>query len=470
LNLQQGLIDATFEIHLEDLLKLRKQTRIALVEEYRSQLFESARDAKGGWEALSRYLTRVLGRKISGASLGKWRMGRRHIKNKNTWIDAPAPLDVVVALSEMLGEGNEKFSTREIEKHVLFLKGQGKSYRVSRPTFPISLANSYTAAVIGHVLHDGHLEKQRLRVVYCNKDLENLLHYKRSIKGMLGAQKVEFGEINDKEGTTRLSCPNIVGYFLVLFGVRPGNKLETGVAPPCSLIKCEREVLAAYLRALSTDEASIRPASSGSGGCIKIELASRNPAEPPELIRADWEIFRKIRINPGPIHLTKIRLTKHGEISASWLFIITGRKNFEIFKEKVGFVSTRKRNKLDEILKRYRYPTDYVLLKGNFRTKLFQDAIKCSGGIQNYCTWLKHKLSRKVTLASVHDWANGRFPSPLDAIVATVELLKGRLGTKLSLKDVYSNIIQYKPDRNSEATLSQQGLAGLVEKLGFQIP
>jgi hypothetical protein len=255
----------------------------------------------------------------------------------------PAPLDVVVALSEMLGGNNEKLGLREIEKHVLFLKGQGNSYRVWSPRFPISLGHPHTAAVIGHVLHDGYLEKQRLRVIYCNKEPENLLRYKRSIKGMLGAQKVEFAEIKDKDGTARLSCPNIVGYLLVLLGVQPGNKLKINAAPPPSLVNCKKGALEGYLRALSTDEASVRPANNGSGGCIKVELASRSPTKPSKLIRVDWEIFRKAGISSGPIHLSTVRLTKRGEISARWLFIITGRKNFEIFKEKVGFVSTRKK-------------------------------------------------------------------------------------------------------------------------------
>ena len=458
------------EIHLKDLLKLNKQTRVTLVEEFRCRLFRLAKEAKGGWEALSRYLTRILGRNISGASLGKWEAGKRHIKSRNTWIDAPAPLDVVVTLSEMLGKDNEKLCSRETEKHVLFLKGQGNSYRVWYPRFPISLRNPHTATVIGHVLHDGHLEKQRLRVVYCNKEPENLLHYKRSIEGMLGAQKVEFAEINDKDGTVRLSCPNVVGYFLVLLGIRPGNKLKTNAAPPPGLMRCEKETLEGYLRALSTDEASIRPASNGSGGCIKIELASRNPTEPSKLICVDWEIFRKIGIKPGPIHLSTIRLTKHGEISARWLFIITGRKNFEIFKEKIGFVSTRKKDKLDWILKRYRYPADYVSLEENFRTRLFQNAIKFFEGIHNYCAWLEHRLDRKITPTSIHDWINGRFPSPLDVIAATVELLSEKLGVKSSLAEVYANIVQYKCSRNSEATLSQQELTSLLGKLGFKIP
>jgi hypothetical protein len=76
-----------FEVHLEDLLKLNKQTRVAFTEEVRSQLFRLAREAKGGWEALSRYLTGVLGRNISGANLGKWEAGRRYIGDRKTWID-----------------------------------------------------------------------------------------------------------------------------------------------------------------------------------------------------------------------------------------------------------------------------------------------------------------------------------------------------------------------------------------------
>ena len=458
-----------FEVHLEDLLKLNKRTRVALAEEFRSRLFESAREAKGGWEALSKYLTGLLGRNISGASLGRWEAGKRYIKSRNTWIDAPAPLDVVVALSEMFSEDNKKLGLREIEKHVLFLKGQGNSYRVWLPRFPISLGNSHTAAVIGHVLHDGHLEEQRLRVVYCNKELENLIHYKRSVEGMLGARKVEFGEINDKDGTVRLSCPNLVGYFLVLLGIQPGNKLKINAAPPPSLVNCKREVIEGYLRALSTDEASVRPASNGSGGCIKIELASRSSAKPSKLIQADREIFKKVGINPGQVHLSTVRLTKRGEISARWLFIITGRKNFEIFEERVGFVLTRKKDKLNQILKRYRYPTDYLMLRNNFRTKLFQNAVRCSGGIYHYCAWLEHKLGRKISLASMRDWIGGRFPSPLDVVAATLEMLNEKLGAGLSLADVYPNIVLYKPDRNSETTLSREGLTCLFEKLGFKI-
>lgn len=456
------------QIHLQDLLQLKKQVRVLLADRCRKQLFEEARNTEGSWEALSRHLSQILNRNISGWSLAQWKKGNRYLKYRKTRIDTPAPLDVITSLSERLSKRNSKYSLRKIEREIIFLKGQGDTYRVWHPSLPISLENPYTGAVIGHVLHDGHFEKQRLRVVYSNSELENLLHYKKSIQGMLGTKNVGFGEIRGKDGTVRVSCPNIVGYLLSLFGLRPGNKLKVDPSPP-ELSDYSKTVIRSYLQALSDDDASPNPASCGSGGCIKIELASRDPAKPSRLIKADRRFFRKIGINPGPIHLSKIRHTKRGEVSARWLFIISGRNNLELFQRKVGFITECKREKLRKILEHYRYSSHYVLLQEDFRVKLFQKAIEIMGGIDSYCSWLESELGRKVSLSSVRDWMCGRYSTPLKVIAATSNWLNEKAEADYSAMDVYSNIILYRPDRNSKKVISLEKLTILLNNLGLEI-
>jgi len=440
---------------------------VLLEHKYRVQFFDSARKIIGDWDSLSRCVNGVLGSKISGWNLSIWRKGKQYSRYKGMWVDAPAPLEVIATLSETLVKHDKKFSFGEIEKHVLFLQSHGNSTPIWHPRFPISLRNPHTAAVIGHVLHDGHLEKRNLRVVYCNKERENISHFKRSVEVMLGT-KIKFGEVSDKDGNIVVYCPNILGYFLVLFGLQPGNKVENNVAPPLGLMKCQESLLRSYLRALATDEASPHLVSDF-GGRIWVGLASRSRTKPSKLIKADWEMFRRIGIKAGPIRLARVRLTKHGEVSAQWFFVIWGRKNFEIFKRKIGFVSKRKRDILDKILNRYRFSTDYVMFQENFRKELFQHAIDYVGGVDNYCLWLASKFGRRIRPATVYDWISGRHSLPLEVAIATMELLNEKVGAKFSPAEVYTNLIIYRPYNNSKEAISQGEFTGLVGRLGFKI-
>jgi hypothetical protein len=172
--------------------------------------------------------------------------------------------------------------------------------------------------------------------VYCNEDPENINHFTKSVQKMLGTTKVEFGVTKNKDGLIRVACPTVVGRILLLFGLQPGNKVKNDVVPPNALLYCKEETIRAYLRALATDEASIRPYA------IRVKLASRSLVEPSKLLGFNWKLFKKIGIQPRQIRLTDKRTTRQGDVHAHWQFLICGKENLWAFREKVGFISRQR--------------------------------------------------------------------------------------------------------------------------------
>lgn len=434
-----------------------------LTPDYHINLFETAREAIGSWKDLAKYLTIILDRKIFVQHFKRWRTGKQ--KCKKGIVDSFVPLDIIIALSGMLSKKNPKFGYSEIKKHLLCIRNKKGRYHIWFPRFPISLDNPSVAAVVGHVLHDGWVGKE-FQTTYYGIEPENIAHFKESVPKMFGG-RVEFYE-KVVNGVTRVMCPTVVGYLLVFLGIRPGNKVKNDVSPPDWLFSCKKETIQAYLRAFVSDEASVKVPGNG-GGSIRVKLASRNNARPSKLIQANWKLLKMVGINPAPLRLELTRATKHGEIRTYWRIIIQGRKNFEIFRDKIGFEPKHKQVRLTRILTGYRYPSDYVSLRDDFRMNFFKSAFKLVGGITSYNCWLESKLKRKIHLASIYDWYAGRYSVPLEVVGATAVLLNSK-SIKCSLVDIRANIIGYRPNRNHlERTISRQTLADVLEKLGFKI-
>lgn len=451
------VINMPREIHLWDFLKLGKPIYVSLNHKYQADLFESAKKVAGGWKNLAKYLTKFLERKIFVQHFKRWRTGKQ--KCKHGVVNSFTPLDVIGALSDLLSEKNLRFDHVEIERRLLSIGNKKGTRRIWYPRLPVSLQNPSVGAVIGHILHDGCLGKE-FRPVYYGFEVENITNFKKNVRKMFGS-RVEFYE-KHIAGVTRIACPTIVGYFLALIGVHPGNKVKNNVSPPSWLFSCKKEVIRAYLQASVSDEASVKVSGNG-GGCIRMKLASGSTAQPSKLIQADWELLKIIGVSPTSIYPVSSRITKKGEVRASWEFRIHGRENFKIFKEEIGFLPKHKQARLMKILASYRYPSDYVSLREGFRSEFFESAFKLKEGISNYRHWLESKLQRKIHLASIYDWYAGRYSVPLEVIGATAALLNSKK-VKYSLADIRANILRYKPSHNHQwRTISQQTLSNILE-------
>lgn len=373
------------------------------------------------------------------------------------------PLDVVVALSNILSKENSKFDHIEIERHLLSIGNKKGTRRIRHPRFPISLQNPSIAAVVGHILHDGYLSKE-FRPVYYGREPENISHFKENVQEMFNC-KIEFSE-KVVNGYPRVTCPTVLGYLLAFLGIPRGNKVKNDVFPPPWLITCGEKSIRAYLRAFIADEANIMKRRRG--GYIRVKLASNDTTRPSKLLLANWGLFKMIEIAPSRIRFVSSRKTKKGEIRASWEFFIRSKRNLEIFNEKIGFIQKTKQAKLDEILRNYYY-SEHVFLRDGFRRSFFNNAFHLMGGINKYRKWLELKLGRRVHFASIRNWVTGRHSAPLDVIGATAMLLNSR-ELKCSLIDLCSNIMHYTPSHNAKVPVSLQMLSYDLESLGFKVP
>jgi len=426
------------ELHLEDLLKVKKKTWVRLEDKIRIELFEKVLKKTRSLRKFAKLLKKELNIKGAYSNIYKWYKGKRPNKDNTKVISHGIPLHVLKFLSNFTG-----VSMSEIEKHVDFIKGDGPANKVFNPKFPIVL-NEATASVISHTLHDGYLEPGKLRVVYSNKEKENLEHFKESVIKMFNASKVEFGEILDLDGVTRIDVPNIVGYVLFCFSLKPGNKIENDTKIPYAILNAENiDVISAFLGVLIGDEGNVQP-NRNCGGEIHIGLNGAKENKPPSLLVGDHSLFNKIGVSSNNIHLQKKIITKKGKIHYRWYFLISGQRNLITLAENVRIPTARKQQDLENILSSYEKLYDSILLNDKFRLELFNKVLqKINNSTFELSSLLCNTFSWNVSEASINDWKKGRYHCPIEVVVVLMKMIN------LSLNKLLKNVSTYKPLKNS---------------------
>jgi hypothetical protein len=420
------------EIHLVDLLDIKKKIWVRLEKNFREFLFQKALMKSKSLRQLSKIINRELGLK-SESTIYNWYNGERKNRDCTKIISHGIPLYVLNFLSNFTN-----ISMNEIEKHIDFIKGDKAANRVFNPKFPIPLSEA-TASVISHTLHDGYLEPKKLRVVYSNKEKENLEHFKESVIKMFNASKVEFGEILDSDGVTRIGAPNIIGCVLVCFGLQAGNKVKNDIRVPQVLLECKDEnTVSAFIGTLVADEGYIAILSKQIGGYIGIKLSGLNKDKPSRLLIHDNFLFNILGISTTKPSLDREKVTKTGERRYEWHFEVSGQRNLLNFYEKVKIPLNRKQNLLEIIIQSYKYFQDRVLIKKDIRIELFNKTIKKFGTIKSLSEFLTFLLNRNISEASINDWRKGRYHCPIDVIVCLAKI------NNLSLDHILKEVKTYK--------------------------
>ena len=442
------------EVYLEDLLKLKKKIWVRLENEFRKELINKTIKKVGSLYQLSKLLKKELGIK-SNSTIYHWYKGKRGNRDCTKIISHGIPLHVLKFLSDYV-----QIPMSEIEKYIDFIKGDGPANKIFNPKFPIPL-NEATASVISHTLHDGYLEPKKLRVVYSNKEKENLEHFKESVIKMFNASEVEFGEILDSDGVTRIGAPNIVGCVLVCFGLRPGNKVKNDVEVPKILLECKNEkIIGAFLGSLIADESSVIIQPIQVGGYVKIQLNGLHKDRSSRLLIHDSILFNNLGILTTKLNLDGEKLTKNGENRYRWYFNIGCQRNLINLQRKVKIPLNRKQDLLDQAISSYKKLQDAILIKDNLRLSLFECSVKKFNNSQiNLSKFLSSILNRNISEASIRDWRKGRYHCPVDVLVCLAMI------SRVDLEYLLKNVVTYKTTKNDEPIKPDKDLKGMLQEI-----
>lgn len=239
-------------------------------------------------------------------------------------------LKTIINLGKLL-----EFSENEIKRNILQIK--------SKNSFPINIKkikmNKSLARIFGHILGDGgiHLVKGegKYRVFYVNNDEKLLDCFRKDILQTFGEVNIYFRK--RKERGDEIWLPSTIGYFLYIL-LEYDKNIEKRV--PKIIEKSEKDYIkGAFLQAIYDDDGFLYP----NKKMIVIAFHKIN------LLKDVRRLISDLKIKPNEIliHNSKKRSQMH-------YFSITGKKNIEMFKEKVNFLHPTKKEKLNLLLKSYK--------------------------------------------------------------------------------------------------------------------
>jgi len=239
-----------------------------------------------------------------------------------------------------------KVSWEEIENNTLSLKSGMAGAEIS-VSLPIKI-DTEMGSIVGHILGDGSIDKRYKQVFYSNNDKDLLREFSQYMEKVFGiSPRIWMQRTATFEGKTRwekrlkrineleegkncgLFYPTICGVVLnKIFGdfAIGKNKNITN-----EIKKTNKKFKASLIRAFFDDEGSVQPKS------IRVFQDRK------DILEDFRDFLLKFEIYPGEIK-TYIKRDKD-----RYYFDIHRKSNLIKFRDKIGFTSSRKINKLKEI-------------------------------------------------------------------------------------------------------------------------
>ncbi|MEM5772629.1 MAG: LAGLIDADG family homing endonuclease [Candidatus Aenigmatarchaeota archaeon] len=202
---------------------------------------------------------------------------------------------------------------------------------INNPKFPITL-NSSLVELLGHLLGDGCIEfRSNCPIIwYTNKSEELLNRFSELIQNVFG--NVNLYKRTQRNGVKDIRCPTIIGMLLNEFLSFKSIKSLDFLA---NLVDGQKEI---FLQALFDDE-----------GCVTIpkyqiiiEMTNK------KLIQIIKTMLLELGINSGKIREVNSYYKRR------YRLCISGKKNLELFRNKINFVNSDKKYKLNTLLSSYK--------------------------------------------------------------------------------------------------------------------
>lgn len=218
-----------------------------------------------------------------------------------------------------------------------------KTNSIYNPKLPFNFNTVEGATVISAIFHDGGINSNKLPH-YSNPDNVELR------QRVFEAFKNVFGDFTSRKSrpleNQQLYFPKIVGIVLTHgLGIPFGRRTINNPSVPDFIFKSSDEVKSAFVRQAFDDESHVHRAQRN----ISLKLSS-GLRKPSNLIMNNKSLLENLGIEASGPHYVDYYDTKDGVRAYRWLILISHQDNLKKFYDKVGFCSTYKQKRLQEIV------------------------------------------------------------------------------------------------------------------------
>lgn len=317
------------------------------------------------------------------------------------------PLKFVLDLSNhLIKQGFSKFSHKEIEKNIEIIGTKRGNVYIRNPKLPFKLNNREGAYFISAILFDGGIDRQ-FKPHYGNLDLgmrTRVVSCARNIFGELTSK-----EVNAQRGYF-IRFPKTMGIILNnCFGIGVGNKMYCHNKIPDFIFKLDKNAKSCFIRQAFDDDGSVSVEKKmirivGVTDVKKQDFYEENAAQF-DLLDGIKHLLLEFGIDSNPLRTEKsssnTEYRKKGEFYRHiFTFSITGKKNLELFYNKIGFNLDYKMKRLGALLKSYKVEQ---LRKGEIHKIAFEicKSIQKNITIPNMAKGIKRSYRQTVRVIKV---------------------------------------------------------------------
>ncbi|MDP7179806.1 MAG: LAGLIDADG family homing endonuclease [Candidatus Woesearchaeota archaeon] len=240
-----------------------------------------------------------------------------------------------------------KISHETIMDNIMKIGTKTNGKFIYSPKFPINFNCPEGAVLISAILHDGGLIKEPLLYpFYRNYNKRLRLNLIEKSISLIGNMKINLED-------THPNFPKILGIILKYgIGICDGPKTISNQKIPEFIIDSDDIVKGEFLRQAFDDDGSVYIRKDSNGGRV-IDLTNTIDVKKDKtsnLLLDNKKLLNSLGIKvKGPIFKREYK-TKKGETKHTYKIFITYKKDFKIFKEKIGFISEEKQKKLNRIV------------------------------------------------------------------------------------------------------------------------
>lgn len=301
---------------------------IYLKDEYRSRLLECAYNYAGSLNKFSKIIS------VSPSTLETWYKGKQKDPIRNKIGLQFMPLSKLKLISKILVEdNNHEFSMENIERNIVMYRMQA-GVPIKNPKFPVK-ESPEMIRLLFHLLGDGYSGNKKNSANYKNTCKELLDEFKQDLK--------IFGEVPIYEQEYSIKFPRIIAELIENFYGVNTMTFESRISD--KIKKLPKRYLYHGIRAFADDEGCL--------GNSRVTLYSGNR----DLLEGIKGILDYIKIRRSGIRTffnPKATSLKGYEI---------GIQDLELYRKKMGFIHPKKKEKLEEYVRKKKTKRRKRLLK-----------------------------------------------------------------------------------------------------------
>lgn len=220
---------------------------------------------------------------------------------------------------------------------------------IYNPKFPINFNCPEGVTLISAIFHDGGLVREpELYPFYRNYNKKLRLNLIEKSLSLIGHMKLNLE-------STHPDFPKILGIILKHgIGICDGPKTVSNQKIPEFIINSDDMTKSTFLRQAFDDDGSVYLRKDSNGGRVidltnTIDVQNEN-GDLPNLLIDNKKLLNSFGIKvKGPIFKREYKTQKE-ETKRTYKIFITFKKDFRIFKEKIGFLSEKKQKRLNKIV------------------------------------------------------------------------------------------------------------------------